>query len=232
MGRRSRSVLLAFLLAGLGLLVVLSPVLHRPAPLPIPPSTTPQPDTAPAAPPDFGPLVDVATLDPSIVIDLRYARDDNIVGRQLYPVNRALLLPSVAERLVRVQARLREHGYGLKVWDAYRPPWVQRELWAAFPDPRYVADPARGSNHSRGAAVDATLVHADGNELEMPGDYDDFELGRRDHPAHSELARRHLEILTEAMVSEGFIPYEGEWWHFNAPEAARYPILDIPLEGS
>lgn len=182
-------------------------------------------------PPDFGPLVDLAAVDPTILLELRYATPDNFVGEPLYPVSRALLLPVAAERLARVQARLQADGYGLKVWDAYRPLAVQRRLWEALPDPRFVADPARGSNHNRGAAVDVTLVDREGNALEMPGDFGDFERSRRDDPAMTEAARRHLAILTDAMAAEGFVPYPAEWWHFDEPGAEHYPLLDIPLTG-
>lgn len=219
-------VMLRLLITGLLLALAVWAFSRQPVP---PPDLGPPPDAA--LPLDFGPLVDLRDVDPTIGVELRYLRSDNFVGEPLYAVNRALLLPVTAERLARVQARLQSQGYGLKVWDAYRPVAVQRRLWEALPDPRFVADPAKGSNHSRGAAVDVTLVDLDGNDLELPSDFDDFERGRRDNPAMTAAARRHLAILTDAMVAEGFVPYVAEWWHFNEPGAAQYPVLDVPLEG-
>ncbi|MDQ7794896.1 MAG: M15 family metallopeptidase [bacterium] len=219
-------MILALRLGVSGLLMVLAVVILSRAPAFMPPAPAPAEPAAGA-----GPLVDLSALDPTMIIDLRYFNSDNLVGQALYGANRALLRPPAAERLARVQARLREQGYGLKVWDAYRPLSVQRLLWEALPDPRYVASPEKGSNHNRGAAVDVTLVDLHGNDVEMPSDYDDFDRGHRDNPHFSEAASRHLKILTDAMVAEGFVPYIAEWWHFNEPDAGRYQVLDIPLEG-
>jgi len=177
------------------------------------------------------PLVDVIRLDSTIVIDLKYASSDNFVGVQLYPVARCLLRQSVAERLVRVQRRLREQGLGLKVWDAYRPLFVQKKMWEILPDPRYVAPPTKGSRHNRGAAVDVTLVDSLGNELEMPTEFDDF--SKRAAPTFQDVspaARQNRQILIDAMTAEGFTGISSEWWHFDAPKFWQYPILDVELE--
>jgi len=177
------------------------------------------------------PLVDVATVDSTIVIDLPYATTNNFTGQKLYEVHRCFLRKSVAERLARVQKRLRQQGLGLKIWDGYRPRSVQWRMWELVPDPRYVADPRKGSRHNRGAAVDVTLVDSLGQELEMPTTFDDFsERAHRDYPDVSEKARLHKQILEEAMTSEGFIPLPTEWWHFDDPNWQKYPILDIPIE--
>jgi D-alanyl-D-alanine dipeptidase len=183
-----------------------------------------------AAPPRAGRLVDVARLDATIRIEMRYAGTDNFLRRRLYDAPRCLLRPDAARRLIRVQARLAERGLGLKVWDAYRPYRVQFLMWKAVPDERYVADPRKGSLHNRGAAVDVTLVDAAGRELDMGSAHDDFsERAHPDAAGISRDARRSRRILRDAMAAEGFEQLRTEWWHFNAPGAARHPLLDVPL---
>jgi D-alanyl-D-alanine dipeptidase len=182
----------------------------------------------PAAPPG---LVDATALVPDAVLDVRYATDDNFLHRRLYPAARCLLLRPVAERLARAAARLRAEGFRLRIHDCYRPLSVQREMWAAFPRKGYVADPARGSSHNRAAAVDVSLATAAGGDVEMPTPYDAFE--RRawaDATAGvSPAARRHRDLLRAAMEREGFRVNRMEWWHYDAPEARRARLLDVPL---
>jgi D-alanyl-D-alanine dipeptidase len=176
-------------------------------------------------------LVDVTRVVPDAVLDIRYAGPRNIVGRPLYDAARCLLLAPVAERLARAAAALRGQGYRLLVWDCYRPLAVQRELWRMRPDPRWVADPARGSNHNRAAAVDVSLAALDGGPVEMPTDHDAF--GARARPdATAGLAPAVLErrrLLRRAMEGAGFWQNRGEWWHYDAPEARRAPVLDVPI---
>ncbi|MFM9025777.1 MAG: M15 family metallopeptidase [Planctomycetaceae bacterium] len=187
------------------------------------------PPAPPAAPVPPGlELVDLAAVDPTLVIDARYATADNPAAERLYPANVLYLERSAADRLARVQAGLRRRGLGLKVFDGYRPLAVQKALWKAMPDPRYVADPATGSRHNRGSAVDVTLVDESGRELPMPTAFDEFNerahLDYHDGPP-DRLANRG--ILQEAMRAEGFIPLATEWWHFDAPEWERFPVMDL-----
>lgn len=175
-------------------------------------------------------LVDVLSLDPSFVLDVRYATPHNFTGRTLYPVARCLLHPDVAARLLRVHERLKRQGLGLKLFDCYRPLSIQKELWAIVPDERYVADPAKGSRHNRASAVDVTLVDRDGTELAMPTEYDDFTpRAHRDDQSGSPQARANRRTLEEAMTREGFLPLPTEWWHFDAPDWKEHAILDVPL---
>ncbi len=175
-------------------------------------------------------LVEVRSLDPSILVDLAYAREDNIFGRPFYERSACLLLRPAAEALVRAQTILRGMGLGLKCLDCYRPLGVQQEMWRVFPDPKYVARPEHGSNHNRGIAVDATLVDADGRELPMPTAFDDFSpraaSGFRDLP---EEVLRNRELLHKVMRDAGFAPYGGEWWHFDYIAGKGAPLLSIPL---
>jgi D-alanyl-D-alanine dipeptidase len=184
-----------------------------------------------SAPPPEPDLVDAARLVPDAVLDVRYATADNFMGRKLYPEARCLLLRPVAERVARAAARLRARGFRLRLHDCYRPLAVQREMWAAFPRKGYVANPAQGSNHNRGAAVDVGLATAAGGRVEMPTEYDAFE--RRAHAGATEgvspAARRNRDLLRRAMEAAGFRVNPMEWWHFDAPEAKGAKVLDVPF---
>jgi D-alanyl-D-alanine dipeptidase len=176
-------------------------------------------------------LVDVAPLVPDAVLDLRYARADNLAGRALYPASApCLLLRPVALRLAAAAGRLREAGYRLVLWDCYRPTSAHAELWKALPRPGRVADPARGSHHSRGAAVDLSLADARGLPLAMPTDFDDFGPAARVGAVEGipEEVRRRRDLLAAALDAEGFAVHRREWWHFAAREAERYPLRDEP----
>ncbi len=130
-----------------------------------------------------------------------------------------------------VQADLRSLGYGLKIFDGYRPLSVQKLFWSILPDPKFVADPAQGSRHNRGYAVDLTLVDAAGNEVLMPTPFDDFtEKAGRAYMDLPKEALAHRALLEAAMTCRGFIPYESEWWHFDFRGYEGKPNLDIPLD--
>jgi len=175
-------------------------------------------------------FVDITRLDPSIRLDIRYATDNNFTGKAVYPCARCLLRKDVAEKLVRVNQALRERGFGLKVFDCYRPLAVQKKFWEIMPDERYVANPAKGSRHNRGSAVDLTLTDLEGRDRTMPSGYDDFsERAHRNYPNTPEEQRRNSLILEEAMKKEGFIPYPTEWWHFDDAGWERFPYADRPL---
>ncbi|MDD2707293.1 MAG: M15 family metallopeptidase [Verrucomicrobiae bacterium] len=183
-------------------------------------------------------FVDMARMDPSIRLDLRYATTNNFTGKKVYPMARCLLRRPVAERLSEVQRELKAKGLGLKIWDAYRPISVQVIFWKIMPDERYVLQPVfengkpvKGSKHNRGAAVDVTLVDARGREVEMPTLFDDFsERAGRDFQGNSPVARRNMKLLEEAMVRHGFVGYPTEWWHFDIEDWERYPLADVPLK--
>jgi len=176
-------------------------------------------------------LVDITTLDSTIIVDIKYATEDNFMGQVLYSANICLLRQAVAERIVRVQQTLQKRGLGLKIWDGYRPLSVQRKMWEKVSNPSYVADPKYGSNHNRGAAVDVTLVDSLGNELEMPTGFDDFsKKAGSNYPHVSKKAAENRKILQQAMISQGFTTIKSEWWHFNDRDIKKYPVLDIPLE--
>ncbi|MFC1687490.1 M15 family metallopeptidase [Patescibacteria group bacterium] len=175
-------------------------------------------------------FVDIRTLDRTFVLDIRYATKNNFVGKKMYHQPRALLLQSVAQRLLKAHRILKKKGYRIKIWDCYRPLSVQKILWRKKPDERYVANPKKGSPHNRGTAIDCTLVDAKGKKLVMPTPFDAFTKKAHRSATHvSVQERKNMLILERAMKDAGFIPFPMEWWHFNDPEWKKHPLLDIPL---
>jgi D-alanyl-D-alanine dipeptidase/kynurenine formamidase len=195
--------------------------------------------TATEAPPtEAGPfrspeLVELTVLDPTIRLDVRYATANNFVGRPVYTEARAFLQRPAAEALVRAHRALRKDGYGLLVFDGYRPWSVTKLFWDLTPQDKksFVADPKKGSKHNRGCAVDLTLYDlATGKEVEMPGAYD--EMSERSYPTYaggSVEARKARDLLRSAMEREGFFVYAFEWWHFDYRDWLDYPILNVPF---
>lgn len=175
------------------------------------------------------PLVEVQSAVPDAVIDLRYATADNFLGEAVYPdTARCLLLPEAAARLEKAAEVLRAQGFRLKVYDGYRPLEVQRKMWKLFPKPGYVADPAKGGNHNRGAAVDLTLVTLAGAEVEMPTAFDSFtRAAHHGYAGGTAESRRNRERLRRAMEGAGFRRNRMEWWHYDLPDARKHPVLDI-----
>ena len=177
-------------------------------------------------PTDF---VDVSAAIPDAVIDIRYATKDNFTGEVLYPTAVCKLRRAVALRLARAAKLLRKHDRRLVLWDCYRPASIQKALWKRVPDPRYVADPARGSNHTRGAAVDLGLVDEAGDPVTLPTTFDD--LSRAAHRSEALVGDKGIEArrLEAAMQAAGFIGLATEWWHFDAPDRSKYALSDEPL---
>ncbi|HET9803236.1 MAG TPA: M15 family metallopeptidase [Candidatus Acidoferrum sp.] len=172
------------------------------------------------------PLVDIQSVDPTIVIDLRYAGDNNLLKHPLYPQGmRALARPEVAAALSKAQTTLRRYQYGLKIWDAYRPVTVQTKLWQASHNSDYVANPevGVGSLHSWGIAVDATLVDSWNRPVNMPSDFDDFTpaaMWRYTGPSFQVLG--HVRLLQWAMHRAGFWGMRTEWWHFTIADWKKF----------
>lgn len=190
-------------------------------------SISPAGPTAAAAPE----LVEIVKVVPDIVLDIRYATPNNFTGKTVYPVARCFLVKDAALALAQVQADLKKLGYGLKVFDGYRPLSVQKIFWSILPDPRFVADPAAGSRHNRGYAVDLALVDAEGNDVLMPTPFDDFtERAGRGFMDLPREALAHRALLEAVMACRGFIPFPSEWWHFDYRGFEDKPNLDIPLE--
>jgi CubicO group peptidase (beta-lactamase class C family)/D-alanyl-D-alanine dipeptidase len=179
-------------------------------------------------------LVELRTIDPTLRYDIRYATTNNFMNAVFYTEPKAFLQRPAAEALARANRRLRTHGYGLLIHDAYRPWHVTKMFWDATPAEfkHFVADPSSGSRHNRGAAVDLTLYDlATGNVVEMVGGYDEFsDRSYPDYPGGTALQRWHRELLRDAMEAEGFQVYEWEWWHFDFGEWRRYRIGNETFE--
>lgn len=178
-------------------------------------------------------LVELVALDPTIRLDVRYATKNNEFGRPFYSEARAFLQRPAAEALARVNRALKAKGYGLLVFDGYRPWSVTKQFWDLTPADKkvFVANPRNGSRHNRGGAVDLTLFHLEtGKEADMGGAYD--EMTKRSYVTYEDgpkeaLARR--DLLRGAMEKEGFFVYPFEWWHFDWKDYREYPVLDVPF---
>jgi D-alanyl-D-alanine dipeptidase len=179
-------------------------------------------------------LVDITTLDPTLRLDIRYATKDNFLHTPVYGEPRAFLQQPVAEALVRVNRALLPLGYALRIHDAYRPWWVTKVFWdATAPVNRdYVADPAKGSVHNRGCAVDLDLISlTDGVAATMPSEYDEMTTrSHADYPGGDATARQHRDLLRSAMEAQDFKVLKEEWWHFDHASSADYPIMNLPFE--
>jgi D-alanyl-D-alanine dipeptidase len=174
-------------------------------------------------------FVDIKKIDPAILVDLRYASANNFMHRPIYPAGMpALVRASVAERLVVAQKFLSVRGYGLKIWDAYRPQSAQQQLWEAIRNGSYVANPkdGLGSNHTRGVAVDATLVDRSGQDVPMPTEFDNFTpAAMLIYQGNNGVVLTNLKLLQKAMAHGGFYGLRTEWWHFCAGDYAKYPVV-------
>src|SRR5438128_6093998 len=173
-----------------------------------------------------GPLVDIRSVDPTIIVELRYAGRNNLVGYPLYPQGTsALARPEVASGLATAQAFLRRYQFGLKIWDAYRPVVVQEKLWQASHNSDFVANPeiGVGSLHSWGVAVDATLVDAWNRPVRMPSDFDNFTPAAMwRYVGSSDEIRAHVRLLQYVMHRHGVWGLRPEWWHFTIADWQKY----------
>jgi D-alanyl-D-alanine dipeptidase len=180
-------------------------------------------------------FANLQSVDRTIAIDLRYAGSNNVTHRAIYPTGTsALLRANVAQRLAIAQKYLKAKGYGLKIWDAYRPAAAQQQLWLATHNRSFVADPTGGvgSMHTRGAAVDATLVDSSGAEVAMPTDFDNFTPAAMiAYQGGDPVVRSNLKLLQKAMAHAGFYGLRTEWWHFCAPDWKKYPqVPELKIE--
>jgi len=179
-------------------------------------------------------LVELVRLDDTIKLDIRYAATNNFLSTRFYQSAKAFMQKPAAEALVRVHKKLAEQGYGLLVYDGYRPWSVTKMFWDATPEKQrvFVADPSQGSRHNRGCAVDLTLYERKtGKPVEMVGGYDEMsDRSYADYLGGTSLQRYHRDLLRRAMQEEGFSVYEAEWWHFDYKDWRKYPILNKTFE--
>ena len=179
-------------------------------------------------------MIELKTLIPGIIYDLRYATVNNFMRRLMYPAGTRetylRLLP--AKALLRVQSELNLKGYGLKIYDAYRPYAVTVKFWELVKDERYVAHPAKGSGHNRGIAVDLTIIDLKTRkEVDMGTGYDNFsDTAHHSFTGLHEMALKNRKMLKDLMEKHGFRMYNEEWWHYSWPDAGKYAILDLPFK--
>ncbi len=176
-------------------------------------------------------FVDIHQMNPSIILDIRYATNNNFLHQAVYPQARCFLVKEAALKINAVQKELQSLGLGLKIFDGYRPLSVQKKMWEIMPNPSYVANPAHGSRHNRGCAVDLTLVDSLGNELPMPTPYDTF--SPRAHHSYQAIpaqVRINRWILKTVMEKHGFKPISSEWWHYDLVHWKKYPVMDLSFD--
>ncbi len=172
-------------------------------------------------------LVDIQSFIPQIQVDLKYATSDNFTGQVVYDFTHCLVHKDAAVKLVHVQEELEGMGLGLKIWDGFRPMAAQWKFWELVPDERYVSNPRKGGRHTRGTAVDITLITKDGKELLMPSAFDDFsEKAHRNYRETSNEAIQNRELLEKVMEKHGFIGFPSEWWHFDLMGWENYPPVE------
>lgn len=181
-------------------------------------------------PGDPAALIDVRDVIPEVRLEIRYATPENFTKSTLYPEARCILRREVAEALAKVQRDLKADGYELVIYDCYRPLAVQKKMWEIVPNEAYVANPAKGSRHNRGAAIDVGLFDSYGKRVEMPTDFDDFSekahYSNIDLPAAILINRQKLRTMMER---HNFAALPTEWWHFDYLGWQRFPVMDVPF---
>src|SRR5262249_38642318 len=179
-------------------------------------------------------LVELTKLDPTIKLEIRYATTNNFLGTVFYSEARAFMQRPAAEAVVPANRKLKQYGYGLLIHDAYGPWYVTKVFWDATPDDKkiFVANPANGSRHNRGCAVDLTLYDLKTKKtVEMVSTYDETTArAYPDYPGGTSLQRWHRKLLRDAMEAEGFTVYEAEWWHFDYKDWKLYQIGNIRFD--
>jgi D-alanyl-D-alanine dipeptidase len=174
-------------------------------------------------------LVEISTATHPLVIDLVYGHSNNLAGRQIYTQAHCALRPEAAACLWRAAVAAKRAGYTIKVFDAYRPPAAQAIFWSICPDPRYIADPGQGSNHTRGVAVDVTLLDENHAALDMGTAFDTMQdQSHHDRDDLPTQVQRNRSLLLGIMLQAGFCSLATEWWHYELPNAQAYSLLDDP----
>jgi D-alanyl-D-alanine dipeptidase len=176
-------------------------------------------------------MIELKSLIPGLVYDLRYATKNNFMHRRMYPAGtkETYLRGPAALALQKVQEELNRSGLGLKIWDAYRPYSVTVHFWELVKDERYVANPSKGSGHNRGIAVDLTIIDlTSGRELDMGTGYDHFsDTAHHTFTALPGEVLKNRSMLSSLMQKHGFKALVSEWWHYYLPDGDKFEVLDI-----
>ena len=177
-------------------------------------------------------LIPITPETHGVDIDLVYATSRNLTGKPIYQAAHCLLLAPAEAALKRAIGYARDAGFTLRIFDAYRPPQAQQVLWDFLPDPTYIADLSRGSNHSRGTALDLTLLDANGDELDMGTGFDAMTVeSAHFHPGLPEHVQRNRLMLLGVMHAAGFAHIKSEWWHYELPGSRALPLIDNSESG-
>ena len=192
-------------------------------------SLTPQKKQSAKHPSIEDKFVNIKTLSPEILLDMKYATADNFLGQVVYDCAECYLRKATAQALVAAQKDFVARGYSLKLFDCYRPLSVQKKMWKILPGTHYVANPAKGSKHNRGAAVDLTLVEiATGKEVDMGTPFDTF--SPKAHHSYTDLPKEvlvHRQLLKEVLGKHNFKPIFSEWWHYEYRPEMTSPVEDL-----
>jgi D-alanyl-D-alanine dipeptidase len=173
------------------------------------------------------PLIHITEQSHDVAIELIYASENNFTGQVIYERPLCFLHPQAEAGLRKAIAAARACGFQLKILDAFRPQEAQEALWAVAPNPDYVADPKKGSHHTRGVAVDITLIGADGQVLDMGTPVDTMSTASHHfHAAHPAAIQVNRMRLLTLMLEAGFVHHPREWWHYQLPDAAQFPLID------
>ena len=173
-------------------------------------------------------FVNLSDYSKNFVLDLKYATQDNFLKSKVYACAECYLRYKTVKALISANENFLKLGYKIKIFDCYRPVSVQKQMWKIVNDPRYVADPAKGSIHNRGGAVDLTLLDRNGNELDMGTPFDYF--GKKAGHDFKDLPKavlKNRELLKKVMLENHFTAFESEWWHYNLKDAAKTPLSDF-----
>ncbi|WP_317168288.1 D-alanyl-D-alanine dipeptidase [Flavobacterium silvaticum] len=176
-------------------------------------------------------FIDIKMLSSEVILDMKYATADNFLKVAVYDCEACYLRKIAAEALVAANKDVAQKGYRIKLFDCYRPLDIQKKMWKIVPNPDYVADPAKGSLHNRGLAVDLTLIDENGNELDMGTNFDHF--GPESEFAYrniSKEARRNRKLLNKIMERHGFKVLKSEWWHYNYQMPQKAAVSNFKWE--
>jgi D-alanyl-D-alanine dipeptidase len=179
-------------------------------------------------------LANLEEINQGLKFDVRYARADNFMKKAVYTQPRAFLLKHVAEDLLNVHLALKPHGYGLLIFDGYRPWTVTKLFWDESDDHnrQFLANPESGSSHNRGCAVDLSMYSLKtGEPVVMPSDFDEMNEKAYTHYTGGAAEERRLrDLLQKTMLENGFTGIKNEWWHFNHISNAQWPVMNFTFE--
>ena len=165
-------------------------------------------------------FVNVKEYSPDFVYDMKYATSDNFLKAKVYDCAECFLRLKTVKAIIKANEVFMKKGYKIKFFDCYRPLDIQKKMWKIVPNPTYVADPAKGSIHNRGGAVDITLVDSDGKELDMGTPFDHFGMeAAHDYAQLSKKVKKNRTLLKKVMTQNGFNSFDSEWWHYNLKSA-------------